>query len=92
MGESHIEFSIVGRVRTRAIWLSYNNNNNNELFKKSISELFNKSISEGYFPKSFRIGEITPILKKHLLIHRLLQITDLFQTIISVKAPRTDYQ
>ena len=29
-----------------------------------VTELFNKSISEGYFPKSFRIGEITPILKK----------------------------
>ena len=29
-----------------------------------VTELFNKSISEVYFPKSFRIGEITPILKK----------------------------
>ena len=29
-----------------------------------ITELFNKSISNADFPKRFRIGEITPILKK----------------------------
>ena len=29
-----------------------------------ITVLFNKSISDGYFPRNFRVAEITPILKK----------------------------
>ena len=44
-----------------------------------ITELFNKSISNADFPKRFRIGEITPILKKRLLIRQLFQTTDRFQ-------------